>query len=238
MGGADHPLRPRRLGPPYAAVAFDCDSTLSAVEGIDELARLAGVHGEISRMTAAAMEGRMPLEDVYGARLGLIRPDAEAIGRLSQLYVERVVPGAEEAVRTLAALGKSVFVVSGGIRQAVAALARHLGVPDDHVRAVDVAHDETGAYAGFDADSPLARSGGKIEVLAEITAAKGPSVLVGDGITDLEVTEGGGDFVGFGGVVERPAVRERAPVYVTGPDLTAVLPWLLTASERISAGRT
>ncbi len=227
-----------RNGPPYAAVAFDCDSTLSAVEGIDELARSAGVHAEVASMTARAMDGGTPLERVYGERLELIRPDAGAIRRLGELYVERVVPGAAEAIAALRALDKRVLVVSGGIRGAVTVLARHLDVPDSDVYAVALLHEAQGAYAGFDDGSPLARSGGKIEVLTRISDAHGPSVLVGDGVTDLEVTEAGIDFVGYGGVVERAEVRARAPVYVCDRDLTAVLPWLLTPSERISAART
>ena len=36
-------------------VIFDCDSTLSGVEGIDELARMAGRQGDVSALTRRAM---------------------------------------------------------------------------------------------------------------------------------------------------------------------------------------
>ena len=44
-------------------VLFDCDSTLSAIEGIDELGRLRGpkVFQEIEGMTNAAMNGGTPM---------------------------------------------------------------------------------------------------------------------------------------------------------------------------------
>ena len=65
---------------------LDCDSTLSAIEGIDELARVRGdaVFAAVEQMTADAMDGRIRVEDVFARRLELIRPHREhfaAIGR-------------------------------------------------------------------------------------------------------------------------------------------------------------
>jgi len=56
--------------PPYGTIAFDCDSTLSTIEGIDELAALIGVGvdgAEIAALTERAMAGEIALEEVYGA---------------------------------------------------------------------------------------------------------------------------------------------------------------------------
>ena len=43
-------------------IAFDCDSTLSAIEGVDELARLAGddVFRQVEDLTNQAMNGEIP----------------------------------------------------------------------------------------------------------------------------------------------------------------------------------
>ena len=65
-------------------IAFDCDSTLSAIEGIDELGRNRGpaVFIQIEAMTHDAMNGRLPVEAVFGRRLELIQPsraDADAM---------------------------------------------------------------------------------------------------------------------------------------------------------------
>ena len=64
---------------PFQLVIFDCDSTLSAIEGVDELASLHGVGDEVRRLTADAMQGLLRLEDVYGRRLDLIRPNAQSL---------------------------------------------------------------------------------------------------------------------------------------------------------------
>ena len=53
-------------------VFFDCDSTLSTVEGIDELARLKGKLDEVKAMTDAAMDGEVYLDDVYDRLLAAL----------------------------------------------------------------------------------------------------------------------------------------------------------------------
>ena len=40
------------------AVVFDCDSTLSSLEGIDELAAIAGVREEVAALRAAGRHRR------------------------------------------------------------------------------------------------------------------------------------------------------------------------------------
>src|ERR687891_151591 len=142
-------------GPPFNTVFFDCDSTLSAVEGIDELARRASVAQELIPMTAAAMAGCEPLEAVYARRLDVIRPDRDAVHWLGAQYVKTLVDGSHEVVNALQSLGKRVHIVSGGIYQAVISVGQALGVPGERVHAVAVRFDENGAYAGFDESSPL-----------------------------------------------------------------------------------
>jgi phosphoserine phosphatase len=213
------------------AILFDCDSTLSTIEGIDVLAEQAGVVEQVVPLTNAAMDGRLKLEDAYAARLDLIRPDAAAIEALGQRYIDTRVNGACKAVAALRALGWQVHVVSGGIRQAVLALARHLGVPDERVHAVDLLFDANGAYAGFDRASPLARSGGKAEVCRVVLADVDSVVMVGDGITDLEAGDAGATVIGFGGVVRRDIVARRAHHFIDHADLREVVKLVCTAEE-------
>jgi phosphoserine phosphatase len=114
--------------------------------------------------------------------------------------------------------------MSGGIRQAVVTLALALGLTERAVAAVDVDFTETGEYAGFDAASPLARSGGKRAVLEGwLPELPRPIMLVGDGVTDLEARPPADTFVAFAGVVERPAVIDAADEVVRAPSLAPVL---------------
>lgn len=215
-----------------AAVLFDCDSTLSAIEGIDLLARRAGVYEQVAPLTRAAMDGTLTLDEVYRRRLELIRPDRDAVSWLGEQYVEHRVTGAEETVATLQALGRTVHIVSSGIRQAVLVLADRLGIPTAQVHAVDLRFDERGGYCDFDAASPLCRSGGKAEICRRLLPVVGTAVMIGDGVTDLETTEAGVPVIAFCGVVRRKGVAERASAFVDAPTLTALLDMLVTPAER------
>ncbi|MCU0793166.1 MAG: hypothetical protein MUE42_10045, partial [Opitutaceae bacterium] len=88
-------------------IVFDCDSTLSAIEGIDELGRARGpeVFARVEAMTNDAMNGKIAVEAVFGERLRIIRPTiahAEAVGRQ---YIETVEPTAAAALAALRAAG-------------------------------------------------------------------------------------------------------------------------------------
>lgn len=207
----------------FRTVIFDCDSTLAALEGIEELA--AGHREQVRRLTELAMEGTLRLEEVYARRLELARPSRTAVERLGERYVERLVPGAERVVRELQDAGVEVWILSAGLAPAVRRLARHLGIPEHQVAAVEVSFDPRGAYAGFDVTSPLTRSGGK-RTWIETARSRLPSpiMLVGDGITDLEARPAVDLFVAFAGVARRPLVVAQADVVLDGPSLEGVLP--------------
>lgn len=211
----------------FAAVAFDCDSTLSAIEGIDELAVRRGCAAEIEPLTTAAMEGRLAIEEVYARRLEVLRPSRADIEWLGQRYIDTIVEGAASAVSRLSAAGHAVYIVSGGLKPPVLQLAARLAVPEHRVFAVDIYFDGAGQYAGFEAGSPLTRSNGKAIIAAKIHALSGSLALVGDGITDVAAKEGGAFVIGFGGVVTRAAVAQRANAFIAGPSLDAVADYLL-----------
>lgn len=210
----------------FRCVIFDCDSTLCAIEGIQVLG--AAHRDEVARLTASAMQGTIALEDVYARRLDLAQPGRRDIDALAKAYLEALVPDARDVVRALDTEGLDVRIVSGGVRPAVLAVARALGVCDERVRAVDVRFDGHGAYAGFDEGSPLARSGGKRDVIAAwAPAIPRPAMLVGDGHTDLEARPAVDAFVAFAGVVRREDVVARADLVIDGPSLAPVLPLAL-----------
>lgn len=211
----------------FDVICFDCDSTLSKIEGIDELAGRVGLGEEMSRLTNAAMNGEVPLEAVYEQRLTLIRPDQASVNWLADLYIAEIVEGAKEVFAALAAQNKELHIISGGLRQSILPLARYLGLPDSHVHAVDIYFHDDGSYRDYERSSPLARTGGKAEICRQLNRSTHSLAVVGDGKTDMEARQAGAYVIGFGGVVERSIVRELADVYVAEPCLTAVLAHIL-----------
>ena len=210
----------------FDVICFDCDSTLSKIEGIDELARRVGMGEEMSKLTDLAMNGIVPLEAVYERRLSLIRPDQYSINWLADFYIAEIVEGVKDVFAALLAQDKTVHIISGGLRQAILPLADHLGLPESHVHAVDIYFNEDGSYLNYDLNSPLARTGGKAVVVGTLKG-QGSLVMVGDGKTDMEAKEAGAYVLGFGGVVDRAIVRELADFYTTEPTLLSVLEHIL-----------
>jgi phosphoserine phosphatase len=216
--------------PKFRTVLLDCDSTLSAIEGIDELA----VHcrEDVEQLTDAAMRGRIPLEEVYGRRLELVRPTRAAIDALGRQYVARLVPDARETIAALQAAGVDVRIISGGLLPAVLAAAVAVGVSADHVAAVDISFNEDGSYAGFDGSSLLTASGGKRRAIEQWHIDR-PAMMVGDGNTDLEARPVVDMFVAFAGVVERPSVVGSADAVVRANSLAPLLPLALYVDELV-----
>ena len=208
---------------PYRHVFFDVDSTLVTIEGIDELA---DGNPEIKRLTDAAMNGDIPVDQVYGRRLEIIKPSRARIEKLGEHYIASIVPGAIETIRALREKGVVVHLVTAGIEQAIRPLATHLGL--DRVNAVRVFFNDDGSYRDFDRRSFLTRPGGKEIVVRDARArSHGRAAFVGDGVTDLDTRPAVDLFIGFGGVAVRDKVKAAADVYVTDSDLRAILTHLL-----------
>lgn len=209
----------------FDIICFDCDSTLSKIEGIDELGRRVGLGDELAKLTDAAMNGEISLEEIYGKRLNLIKPNRDAINWVADLYIAELVEGVKNVFSQLLQQNKTVHIISGGLLPAILPLAKLLNVEEKNVHAVDIYFDENGDYAGYEIDSPLAKNGGKTVVVQSLQGAN--VVMIGDGNTDLEAKQAGAKVIGFGGVVNRKLVRENADFFVESKNLAAVLPYIL-----------
>ncbi len=198
-------------------IVFDCDSTLSAIEGVDELARVRGeaAFAEVEAMTHQAMDGRIAVEAVFGQRLQIIRPTLAHVAEIGQRYIETMEPTVEATLAWLRSAGWTPVILSGGFRPAIRPLADRLGI--ERIEAVDLYFDAAGEYQGFDEAYPTTRSGGKPEVIRRLKIEYGPAcvVMVGDGVSDLETKPDVDLFVGFGGYVAREKVKAGAAHFIT-----------------------
>ncbi|MEX0908646.1 MAG: haloacid dehalogenase-like hydrolase [Gemmatimonadaceae bacterium] len=193
--------------PRFSSVILDVDSTLSGIEGIDWLAARRGleVGREVARLTAEAMAGERSIEEVYGARLEVVKPTRPELAELAEAYWKKAAPGAAEAIERLGAAGVRLDVVTSGLRDAVAPFAARLGLPAERVHAVVCWFDERGDFASFDATEPLVLQGGK-RTVAEGLQLTPPVLAVGDGMTDAEIRPVADAFAAFTGFARREAV--------------------------------
>jgi HAD superfamily phosphoserine phosphatase-like hydrolase len=196
---------------------IDCDSTLSAIEGIDELARAKGgtVFSKVVALTNAAMNGEVPIHEVFARRMEMIRPERALCDEVAAHYIEAMVSGAQEFIAEAKADGWLPVVLSGGFAPMILPLAAELGI--GHVEAVPLYFNEDGSYADYGADYPTTRNLGKNEIIRAWRNAEQPGrvVMVGDGVSDLETKPDVDLFVGFGGVVARPAVRDGCDFWLS-----------------------
>lgn len=230
-----------QLREPLDAVAFDCDSTLSQIEGIDILADYNGVLPQVHELTERAMSETGVDPNMYSERLDLVKPHAAATEAIGERYYAAVTPGVESVIRALHLLNKRVFVISAGIYQAVVPFAMRLGIARSSVFAVHLAFNEQGHYVDYDRTSPMIRQEGKREIIEQLQVQYPRMVHVGDGMNDVAAAGVVERFIGYGGSMYRASIARVSDFYITSHSLAAVLPLVLTAEEQMQldrAGRT
>ena len=211
--------------PKFATVVLDVDSTLCGIEGIDWLAEHRGpdIAKRVAELTDRAMHGEVPLEEVYGERLSMVRPRREDVDALGRAYVETIADGAVDAIRSWRSRGVTVILLSSALRHSVLRVAQEIGLGADEVHAVDVRFDAIGAYSGFDRSSPLTTTTGKRDIVSGLDLPR-PMIAVGDGSTDLAVRGTADAFAAFTGFVSRASVADKADFVVKSFDeLSAII---------------
>lgn len=221
---------------PLDAVIFDCDGTLSLVEGIIELARQNGILDQICALTEKAMGESGVNTLLYRQRLELVKPELAQTIALADTYQQHLTPDVDHVITTLQQLGKAVFVVSAGMKQAVEPFAAKLNIPTKNVYSVDIKFDANGKYQDFDADSPLVRQHGKAEIVAVLRKKYARIAHIGDGMNDAEAAHCVDLFIGYGGSFFRQKIADLSDAYIDSKSIASVLSFLLTPEEANKAG--
>jgi phosphoserine phosphatase len=186
--------------------AFDMDSTLIDGEVIDELARLAGVEGQVVKITESAMRGEIEFQESFRRRVGLLRglPEARVLELLDRIPL---VEGAERLIGTLRTLGYKTAILSGGFTFFARRLQQRLGIDYVYANELDIAD---GIVTG-EVRTPIVDGARKAELLRMIAREENISldqvVAVGDGANDLPMLGIAGMGIAFRA---KPLVRQTA----------------------------
>jgi phosphoserine phosphatase len=211
--------------------AFDMDSTLIEGEVIDELAKLAGVAGEVVKVTEAAMRGEIEFRESFRRRVALLRGLKEVKVR-ELLDTIPLVEGAEQLIGTLKMLGYKTAILSGGFNFFAQHLQRRLGI--DYVFANDL--DIVDGVVSGEVRTPIVDGARKAELLRQIAAQENISldqvVAVGDGANDLPMLGIAGMGIAFRA---KPLVRQTASHAVSFLGLDSLL-YLVGVRDRDLAG--
>jgi len=214
----------------HEIICFDVDSTLVTCEGVDWLADQKGVGEQVKNLTSMAMEGIVPMEDVFGKKIDILQPSHSEMESIGLHYCQSLSQDAEKVVRVLQNLGKEIWLITGGFAPAVILLAKKLGISEKNILANTVSFNKDGSYKQVDSTNCLIRADGKSICVQEIGYGK-RIAFVGDSVTDLATKPYVQTFVGYGGIALREKVREKADYFISCKSLLPLLEIILTAEE-------
>jgi phosphoserine phosphatase len=220
------------LTQPLDAIIFDCDGTLSHIEGIDELARENDVGEQVSELTAAAMGSVGMSPELYQQRLELVRPTQQQVIALAQKYFDHKAPDLLSVIHKLQSLNKNIYIVSAGLLPAVIGFGKLLNIPIENIFAVDIYFDHDGHYVDFDHSSPLVNANGKRVIVQQIKQKYAYLALIGDGLSDYEAHDLVTRFIGYGGAFYRENIKQLCEFYISGASMSLILDFCLTEKEK------
>ena len=225
-------MPPLRLAA-FGLIAFDMDSTLIAIECVDEIAAMAGRKAEVAAITEAAMRGEIAdYKESLRRRVALLK--GVAASDLQRVYDERLRfnPGAETLVAACQAAGLKMLLVSGGFTFFTDRVRERLGI--DFARS-NVLGIENGTLTGKMVDQPwgdICDGEEKKKMLLETCAALGlapaGAIAVGDGANDLPMMSVAGLSVAYHA---KPKVRAAANVAIDSGGLERLLELFDHASQ-------
>ena len=231
MSGAAAPgLVVRGFAPPlrladFGLIAFDMDSTLIAIECVDEIADVAGKKAEVAAITEAAMRGEIAdYKESLRQRVALLK--GVPLQALHEVVDKRMQlnPGAEALVRAAQRAGLKTLLVSGGFTFFTDRIRDRLGLDYTRSNVLGV-HD--GVLDGRMVDQPwgdICDGEEKKKMLlatcAQLQCAPSQAIAVGDGANDLPMMGVAGLSVAYHA---KPAVREQAMVAINDGGLDRLL---------------
>ncbi|MDZ4755229.1 MAG: phosphoglycerate dehydrogenase [Phycisphaerae bacterium] len=211
---------------PIPTLIIDFDSTIVQVEGLDELARIALADAprrdaaieSIEAITRQGMDGTIGIDASLAQRLAVLRIERRHVDAVVKLLRSKISPSFRRNKNVIRRNADRIHVVSSGFRDYVLPICEELGIDPSHVHCNEFTWSKDVA-TGFDRTKPLARPGGKAEVVRRL-ALDGPVIAVGDGATDCEIRDLGAatEFVAYCENVEREGVVQRADRVVRSLD--------------------
>ena len=208
-------------------IVMDMDSTLVQMEGIDELAKEAGVGPKVAQITERAMNGELNFQEALRERVRLLKGLPEET--LQKVYARiPFTTGAKELIRILKKMGYKTAVLSGGFNYFTDRLKKELGLDYAYSNQLEIINGKlTGEVLGEIVDGLK-----KSDLMEEIAAKEGISldqvIAIGDGANDLMMIGKAGLGIAFNA---KPKVREAAQYSITQKNLDSIL-YLLGISDR------
>jgi phosphoserine phosphatase len=205
---------------------MDMDSTVIAVECIDEIAVLAGVGEQVSTVTSQAMQGKLDFAQSLRTRVACLAGADESI--LQQVRdALPLMPGVMNLVKILKSYDWKVAIASGGFSYFADYLQDRLNL--DAVVANGLAIQDkklTGEVQGMIVDAGVKAQTLK-RLADEWSILPSQTIAMGDGANDLIMMNAAALGVACHA---KPIVRQQADIAIRRGDLDSLL-WVLKAGQ-------
>ncbi len=206
---------------------IDFDSTITKVEGLDQLAAIAlskSPEGEqivqkIKDLTDQGMNGELSFTEALNQRLALLSAHKNHVVELVSFLKDNISESFERNKKFLTEYADQILVVSSGFKDFILPITDILGLKPENVYANTFVYNEQGDIIGIDNDNVLAHTGGKIKMVKALNL-EGHVSVIGDGFTDFEIKQNGlaDRFYAFTENVERKKVTDVADFVIKSLD--------------------
>ena len=204
----------------FGLVAMDMDSTLLAIESIDEIADMHGVKPQVSEITLRTMRGEIVFAESLRQRTALLQGlDQDA---LQHVYDERVQlsPGAEKMLQQMKSAGLRTMVISGGFTFFTERIKTKLGLDYAAANTLEIVDNKlSGKVLG-----EIIGAQGKADVLKRVREELGLKreqvIAIGDGANDLKMLGEAGVSIAYHA---KPIVQEKATYAINHVGLDGVV---------------
>jgi phosphoserine phosphatase len=191
----------------FGLLVMDMDSTLIAIECIDEIADMQGLKPQVAAITGAAMRGDIDFAESLRRRVALLEGLDEAA--LQRVYDERLQlnPGAAIMLAKLKECGIRTLLVSGGFAFFTERLKARLGLDYTRANTLETANGKlTGKVRGniFDAQG---KADCLVKIREELNLRPEQVIAMGDGANDLKMMAQAGISIAYHA---KPVVRGQA----------------------------
>ncbi len=211
----------------FGLVVMDMDSTLIAIESIDEIAALCNVKQQVAEITASTMRGEIDFSESLIRRTALLKGLPEDL--LQQVYDQKVKLslGADKMLHKMKLAGLRTMVISGGFTFFTDRIKAKLGLDFSFANQLEITDGKlTGSVAG-----EIIGAKGKADILKNIRDQlhlnKEQVIAIGDGANDLPMLTEAGTSIAFHG---KPILQGKTTFSINYVGLDAVINFFEQAS--------